>query len=119
MNRSLPNYIRTFRRRVFLSQEELSFLLGRASGTSVVRHETGQRLPTLETALAYAAILQVDPRQLFAGHYQEQVRVVRTHADRLLASVKHQPATEESREKILFLEVLVHNPEPLVLPCEQ
>ena len=51
MKSSLSNYIRTHRRRVFLSQEELAFLLGHSAGTTVVRHETDERVPKLDTAL--------------------------------------------------------------------
>ena len=67
MQSSLPNYIRTYRRQAFLSQEELAFLLGSSAGTTVVRHETNQRVPKLDTALTYAVALQVDTRELFAG----------------------------------------------------
>lgn len=119
MNSSLPNYIRTFRRRSFLSQGELSFLLGSASGSTAVRHEAGHRVPDLKKALAYSAALQVDPRQLFAGHYEDQARAIRGRAAELLLSVKEQSRTDEVREKTLFLENLVHDPEPHFVPCEE
>lgn len=119
MQSSLPNYIRTYRRRAFLSQEELAFLLGSSAGTTVVRHETDQRVPKLDTALTYAVALQVDTRELFAGRYELQARAVRDRAARLLESVKEQLPTEEVREKMLFLEALVDDPEPHLVPCEE
>ena len=119
MKSSLSNYIRTYRRRVFLSQEELAFLLGSAAGTTVVRHEMNQRVPTLDKALTYAAVLQVDTRELFAGRYEEQAAAVRERAVVLLKSVKGQLPTEDVREKTLFLQALVDDPEPHLVPCDE
>ncbi len=119
MKSSLSNYIRTYRRRVFLSQEELAFLLGRTGGTTVVRHEMNQRVPTLDTALTYAVVLQVDTRELFAGRYEEKAAAVRERAVVLLKSVKGQLPTEQVREKTLFLQALVDDPEPHLVPCDE
>ena len=119
MQSSLSNYIRTYRRRVFLSQEELAFLLGSSEGTTVVRHETNQRVPKLDTALTYSAVLQVDIRELFAGRYEEQAAAVRDRAALLLKLVKGQLPTEDVREKTLFLQALVDDPEPHLVPCDE
>ena len=119
MQSSLPNYIRTYRRRAFLSQEELAFLLGSSAGTTVVRHEADERVPKLDTALTYAVVLQVDTRELFAGRYEEQAAAVRERAAVLLESVKGQLRTEDVREKTLFLRALVEDPEPHLVPCEE
>jgi transcriptional regulator with XRE-family HTH domain len=51
------SYIRSYRRKAQLSQEDVAFLLGKTSGTSVSRHERGRRAPTVQTALAYEIIL--------------------------------------------------------------
>lgn len=51
------SYIRSYRRKARLSQEDVAFLLGGTSGTSVSRHERGRRVPTVQTALAYEVIL--------------------------------------------------------------
>ncbi len=119
MHSSLSNYIRTYRRRLFLSQEELAFLLGHSAGTTVLRHETDQRLPSLDTALTYAAVLQVDTRELFAGRYEQQARAVRERATLLLESLKEQLPTQDVREKTLFLQALVDDPEPHLMPCDE
>ncbi len=118
MNSSLPNYIKTFRRRAFLSQQELAELLGTVSGTTVLRHEADQRVPTLDTALAYAAILQVDPRELFAGRYESQARLVSKRARPLLEKARAQLPTEDVQQKVALLELLVADEEPRVVPCE-
>jgi DNA-binding XRE family transcriptional regulator len=63
----LKTYLRTYRRRTGLSQDEVAWLLGNTCGTSVSRHELGWRMPTLETALAYETILDAPVRELCAG----------------------------------------------------
>lgn len=69
--KTLSNYLRTFRMRAGLSQDEVAALLGVAGGSEVSRHETFRRLPTLTTALRYEAIFGVPVRELFAGEYQK------------------------------------------------
>jgi hypothetical protein len=52
---SLPNYLRTNRKGISLTQEEVAFLLGLKGmdkGGKVSRDENDSRIPTLETAMA-------------------------------------------------------------------
>ena len=65
----LPNYLRSHRKRLTLSQEEVAFLLGTQSGAKTCRYERFVRVPSLETALAYEAIFQKPVRELFGGLY--------------------------------------------------
>lgn len=118
MSCSFSNYIRTFRRRSGLSQDELGFLLGGVEGTCVLRHEGFQRTPSLETALLYSAIFQVDPREIFAGLYEDALHLAQSQAQILLASTEGLPIKDRSRaeRKIEFLEGLSSNPEPHLVP---
>ena len=63
----LQNYLRTYRKKSGLTQREVGYLLGWKSGGSVARYEKRRRLPPLQTALAYEAILGVPLSKLFAG----------------------------------------------------
>ena len=72
----LDNYLRTHRRRLGLSQEDVAFLLGVKSGETTSRHEKFARVPSLETALAYEAILKQPLSELFAGLYHKIERKV-------------------------------------------
>lgn len=67
----LPNYLRSHRRRLRLSQDEVSFLLGVETGEMVCRHEQFGRNPSLLTAMAYEAIFDRPIRELFAGLYEK------------------------------------------------
>ncbi len=73
MSSSLHNYLRTYRKRSSLSQQEVAFLLGSTERAKVSRYEQGHRLPPLRTALALAAIFDVSIAVLFGG-IQEQVK---------------------------------------------
>ena len=75
----LPNYLRTNRKRLALTQEEVAFLLGfrgMSRGARVCRDEKFAHEPNLETALAYEAIYQKPIRELFAGLYERVEREI-------------------------------------------
>ncbi len=84
MARKLPHYLRTHRKRLGFSQDEIAWLLGCRSGTKVSRYERYVRTPTLATALAYEVIFGVPASQLFAGLF-EGVRDVTLRRAALLA----------------------------------
>ncbi len=68
--RPLHYYLRRFRRHAHLTQEELAYLLGAATGANVSRYESGNRVPSLETGLAYEAALGQPISKLFRGRYE-------------------------------------------------
>ena len=116
MSKPLPNYIRTFRRKADLSQNDLARLLGRVSGSTPLRHEDYQRVPLLETVLRYAAIFRTDPRELFAGFYAKESEVVKENARQLLRELD---ASTASARKISFLRVLAEEEDMYYEPCEE
>jgi transcriptional regulator with XRE-family HTH domain len=70
----LDNYLRTNRKRLNLSQEEVAFMLGfkgEDKGSKVCRDEKFAREPSLQMALAYEAIYGRPIRELFAGLYEQ------------------------------------------------
>ena len=71
---TLENYLRTYRRRAGLSQDEMAFLLGTKSGTKVSRYERLHREPSLRTAFAYEVIFRAPLRDLFGGAYEKTAR---------------------------------------------
>lgn len=79
----LNNYLRMYRKRAGLSQDEIAFLLGVKTGTVASRYERFRRTPTLETALACAAMYGVPVREIFAGISDKAERGV-VHRARIL-----------------------------------
>lgn len=103
----LNTYLRTFRKRTCLSQEEMAFLiLGTISGANVSRHETGDRVPLLHTVLGYAFILGVDVPALFEGLDRQVQADIRKRARALCRSLEKQPHSSRRARKITRLKEL-------------
>ena len=84
MTSSLPNYLRSNRKRFALDQDEVAFLLGVKSSDIPSRHERFVRGPSLSAALAYEVIYQKPLRELFAGLYSAIEKDVSDRANILL-----------------------------------
>lgn len=69
--RPLNYYLRSYRRHAHLTQAKLAYLLGASTGVKVSRYESGSRLPSLETGLAYEAALGIPVCQLFRDRCEE------------------------------------------------
>ena len=103
----LTTYLRMYRRRTGLSQEDVSYLLGLVCGTNVSRHEVGGRIPVLETALAYEVIFQASIRDLYEGDFRRVGRLIRRRAEGLSAFLARKPKTAQRDQKIMFLQGLI------------
>jgi DNA-binding XRE family transcriptional regulator len=76
----LDKYLRMYRKRADLSQDEVAYFLSVRSETQASRHERFHRVPNLDTALACEAIFGILVRELFAGRYERAEREVRRRA---------------------------------------
>jgi transcriptional regulator with XRE-family HTH domain len=83
-SKKLPNYLRTYRKRSYLSQDEVAYLLGCKNGSKISRYERFSRKPTLETVFKCEALFGIPARQLFAGIFDRVEKDVLRRA-RLLA----------------------------------
>jgi transcriptional regulator with XRE-family HTH domain len=99
----LTNYLRTFRKRSHLSQDEVAFLLGSGSGCKVSRYERFARVPNLQTAMAFEVVYGVPIKELFAGIFQK-VESQTLRRARLLASRLNK--NDSSRLKVVRLKIL-------------
>jgi DNA-binding XRE family transcriptional regulator len=70
MNNASFNYVRTFRQRHALSEDELAFLISHRSHTTISKIEVGRRAPNLAGALALQVLFRQQPRQMFPGLYE-------------------------------------------------
>lgn len=99
----LPNYLRTYRKRAGLSQDEVAFLLGCSNATKVSRYERFDRKPALETALACKAVFRVPVEQLFGGVYQKVERQTTRRAKLLIKKLER---AKSNRMTVRKLEIL-------------
>ncbi len=70
MSSTLPNYLRTHRKRAGFTQNETAFLIGLKGGGRISRYENFSRLPDLRTAFAYEVVFHTSLRKLFAGIFE-------------------------------------------------
>ena len=96
----LPNYLKSNRKRLSLSQDEVAFLLGTASGAKVCRDERFAREPSLSTALAYEAIYQKPVRELFAGFYEKAEGHVLVRAKGLRVKLNGKKMDRQTKQKL-------------------
>jgi transcriptional regulator with XRE-family HTH domain len=75
MAQKLPNYLRTYRKRAGLTEEEMASLLGCRDGTKAGRYECFRRLPELTTVFAYEVVFRIPARELFGGVFEQVKRV--------------------------------------------
>ena len=110
MSRKLDNYLRTYRKRAGLSQDEVAYLLGCQGGAKVSRYERFARRPTLQTALAYEAIFGVPVRDLFAGIYQKVERPILKRAQLLAEKLKTAKPDRLTARKLQVLKAVASLP---------
>src|SRR5437867_9936650 len=106
MAHRLSNYLRTHRKRVGLSQDDVAFLLGCRSGAKVSRYERLARRPSLETAFAYEAVFGVPARELFAGVYEKVEEEIRKRARVLAGKLKAAQPDRTIRRKMEALQAM-------------
>ena len=101
--KSLPNYIRTYRKRAQLTQGEVAFLVGAKSGAVVCRHERFKQTPNPETMIAYEILFYTPVRTLYGGmHKQVEQKLM----DRIRILMRKLIQGGERRSTIKKLQVL-------------
>ena len=103
----LTTYFKMYRRRTGLSLDEVAFLQGAMSSSSVARHERARRLPVLQTAMMYEFIFDACVCDLYEGIYADLQRRVCARARGLLASLQRKPRTLVRDHKIEVLRELI------------
>jgi transcriptional regulator with XRE-family HTH domain len=105
-SKRLPNYLRVYRKRLGLSQNEVAFLLGWRDASQPSRYEHFARLPTLRTAFALAVIFRVSVHELFSGEYQKVENAVCRQAQRLETRLTTESPDRSTAGKLALLKVI-------------
>ena len=77
------NNLILYRRRMGLTQKQVSRLLGQTDASMMSHYEHGRALPPLATALALEIVYRVPVAFLFPGIYDELKLRIREHEERL------------------------------------
>jgi transcriptional regulator with XRE-family HTH domain len=110
MSYKLENYLRTYRKRSGLSQDEMAFLLGCQNGTKVSRYERFARKPNLETLFAYEVVFGASARELFAGVYQKVEKRILNRTQLLTRKLNRATPTSMATRKLEILQAITSGP---------
>jgi len=106
------SYLRTFRRRTGLSQDEIAFLICAecdpetaksacpATSTTVSRHERGEQRPSLEILIAYEIILGTQLNTIYPEWYAALHRRICNRAAALLDELLEVPPSPRNNQKV-------------------
>jgi transcriptional regulator with XRE-family HTH domain len=101
------NYLKTFRLRTGLTQDEVGELLGYTDGGEVSRQELSKGAPSLEVAIAYEIVLQAPISVLFAGVRADVERDIEPRLRKLETSLGHRsskdPDARITAHKLMWL----------------
>jgi transcriptional regulator with XRE-family HTH domain len=103
----LPNYLKRYRKRAGLSQDDVAFLLGVHSGAKVCRYERFVREPTLRTALAFAVIFGTPARELFGGLFQKVEKKILARARTLAGKVARSKSNRLTARKLEAIQAIL------------
>jgi len=106
------NYVRTLRRRWALTQKELAALVGIESRSGISRIEQGERLPSLEAALALEVLFGVAPNTMFPHAYAETEEAVMVVAAGIHDGSIHSTNPREKRKCALLEDALARATRP-------
>jgi transcriptional regulator with XRE-family HTH domain len=106
MSSRLPKYLKSYRKRSGLSQDEVAFLLGCASGAKVSRYERFARQPNWETVAACEVVFRAPMRDLLAGGYQKVEETVHQRAQILAEKLNAGKPDRMTRRKRAYLMAL-------------
>ena len=106
MSHKLENYLRTYRKRSGLSQDEVAYLLGCQNGTKVSRYERFSRKPSLETLFAYEVVFGAPARELFAGVYQKVEKKMLSRAQLLTRKLNRATPDRMATRKLEILQAI-------------
>jgi len=98
MQQPLQNYLRAHRKRAGLTVAEVAYLVGSEHGSTVSRHELGDRSVDVDAALAYVFIFGVGITELFEGRAIQVEESVRKRAATLTTSLRQVGRRERAVE---------------------
>jgi transcriptional regulator with XRE-family HTH domain len=112
MKKKLDCYLRSYRRRWGLTQDELAMLLGCKTGAVISRLERYGRQPNLEAAHAFEIIFGTAPIELFPGLHATVKKNVIARMRELYDALQGNPSKSNRLKLDFFEEVLTRAEEP-------
>jgi transcriptional regulator with XRE-family HTH domain len=98
------NYLQMHRKRSYLTQKDIAFLLNLDDHTNLSRYEKGLRSPNIETLLTYHILFDISIESFFPRQKQSVYVQVVERMGLLLLKLKARDKIPKTRCQISFLE---------------
>ena len=105
-NHHLPNYLRTLRKSIGFSQNEIAYLLG-FHGAHVSSFERFRKKPGFRIAVAFEVIFRTSISRLFSGDYRTVEKAIRKRALRLLKRLAEEEPDAKTQRKLAHLKRII------------
>lgn len=102
-----PNFLRLYRKRTPLTQEDVAFLMGFPDYSNVSRYEKSQRTPSIEFLLVYHHLFNTPVEEFFEQHSQGVIVSLTRRIDDKLFDLKKENDPEKNSSRINFLETVL------------
>jgi transcriptional regulator with XRE-family HTH domain len=109
--RKLPSYFKTYRLQSGLTQKDITFLLSLKCASPISRTEKNLQKPSFKIVLAYSLIFDIEIEKLFPQTCDDIDKLIINRASLLAESLKKRPQTPLTKQRIAFLESLLHRKE--------
>lgn len=96
------NYVRTCRLRHALTPKELAKLINQRSATAISQFEAGDRVPSLEGALALQVVFDLKPHELFPDYFAQIEEAVMRRAHLQYESLESRTDARSQVKRELF-----------------
>jgi transcriptional regulator with XRE-family HTH domain len=104
---SMQNYLKAYRLKSGLSQQDIANIMDYKDSGEVSRHERAETIPGLAGVLAYEVIFRVPAAKLFAGIYEAVERDIESRIRKLEFSLEHrsgnEPGANLTAHKLIWL----------------
>ncbi len=102
------NYLKVYRKRTPLQQEEMAFLSDKPDTSSISRYEKGQREPTNEILLVYHLLFDIPIESLLEPEFRMiKERLIHRIKELINELRKEKQITLKNTSKIKFLEQVI------------
>lgn len=97
------NTLRIHRKQSQLTQTDIAYLLNLSDNSPISRIENGERLPSIETLLAYHLLFDSQLGDFFVVHRETVKHRVVSRIKPLVKQIEEEPRTVRSQGRIEFL----------------
>lgn len=101
------NYLRMCRKKSYLTQADIAFILDLADCSNVSKWEHGQRQPNIEALLTYHLLFNMPIELFFERQKHALFQATNGRVESLITELRKKPHEDKAAQRISFLETAV------------